>query len=204
MNSKRIWEIDFLRGIAIILMVVFHLVVDLRDFYSAAVEYLTGFWFYVGKLSAILFIFTAGISATLSTATLKHGLEIFLWGMLLTLVTYFYDDQTYIRFGILHFLGVSIFSYRLIARIPSLSLSITGLLLFASGWMLTPLKTDSPYLFPLGLVSATFQSIDYYPVIPWYGIFLIGAAIGKQLYSNKTSRFSNIYFKPISQVQISV
>lgn len=197
MKSNRIWEVDFLRGTAILLMVVFHLVVDLKDFYSSSVEYLTGFWFYVGKLSAILFIFTAGISATLSTATPKHGLKIFLWGMILTLVTYFYNDQTYIRFGILHFLGVSIFSYRLIAEFAWTWLNFAGLFLFVIGYMFTPLITDSPYLFPLGFVKANFQSIDYYPLIPWYGIFLIGAATGKKHYRNKASRFSDIYCKPI-------
>jgi uncharacterized membrane protein len=33
-KNNRIWEIDFFRGIAIILMVVFHIVFDMRDIYN--------------------------------------------------------------------------------------------------------------------------------------------------------------------------
>lgn len=198
--NTRIWEIDFLRGLAIILMVLFHLIVDLRDFFGYAIEYLTGFWFYVGKLSAIMFISTAGISATLSRNTLKHGLQIFLWGMVLTVITYFYNPLTYIRFGILHLLGFSIVSYHLIAWLRPVRLFVAALMLMIIGCLLVPLPTTSPYLFPLGFVTATFASLDYYPIVPWYGVFLLGVAVGKVVYSMKKSRFHRPFFTPISRL----
>lgn len=198
--TTRIWEIDFVRGLAIILMIIFHLIVDLKDFFGYAVEYLTGFWFYVGKLSAIMFIATAGISATLSRNTLKHGIHIFLWGMVLTVVTYFYDPLTYIRFGILHLLGFSIVSYHLIAWLRPFRLLVFALLLLVAGGLLVPLPTTSPYLFPLGFVTATFASLDYYPIVPWYGVFLLGVAMGKVSYSIRKSHFSRPSFNPISHL----
>ncbi|MDD4599936.1 hypothetical protein SDC9_13797 [bioreactor metagenome] len=189
-KTARIWEIDCLRGFAIILMVVFHLIVDLKDFYSYPFQYLSGFWFYTGKLSAILFIFTAGISATLGKNTFKHGIKVFLWAMLLTLITYFYNDHTYIRFGILHFLGFSIVSYPLLTQAHPALLTITGLVWFIGGCLFTPIIVHSAYLFPFGLVSPTFESIDYYPIIPWYGVFLLGVAVGKNFYYRRQSLFA--------------
>lgn len=192
--SIRIWEIDCLRGTAIVLMIVFHLIVDLKDFFSYNVDYLGGFWFYVGKLSALLFILAAGISCTLNTKTLlKHGGKVFLWGMVLTAVTYFYNPLTYIRFGILHFLGCSIISYKFISAIRPFWLFLTGVILLVVGYAFSPATVNSPYLFPLGLITSTFASIDYYPLIPWYGAFLIGAAAGKGLYVKRQSLLPNIF-----------
>ena len=45
---SRILEIDALRGVAIILMVIFHIIVDLTDFYGYHFQYLSGFWYYEG------------------------------------------------------------------------------------------------------------------------------------------------------------
>ena len=191
--SQRIWEIDCARSVAILLMIVFHLIVDLKDFFFYNIEYLTGFWFYVGKLSALLFILTAGISCTLNTKTLlKHGLKVFLWGMILTGITYLYNPLTYIRFGILHLLGCSIISYKFLSDLSPVWLLLSGAIWLSIGYAFTPAIVTLPYLFPLGLVTGNFASIDYYPLIPWYGIFLIGTAVGKSLYTKRQSIFPEI------------
>lgn len=197
-KNTRIGEIDLIRSFAIILMILFHIIVDLKDFYGYPVEYLYGFWFYVGKLSAILFIFTAGISATFSSAPLNHGFKIFVWGMVLTVITYLYNPQTYIRFGILHLLGTSILSYPLLKQLSPAVISVTGLFLLGIGLLFTPITLDIYYLFPFGIVADSFQSIDYYPLIPWYGIFLLGSAVGKSLYRNKISLLLTTHFRPIT------
>lgn len=173
-------------------MIIFHLVVDLKDFFSYNIDYFTGFWFYIGKLSALLFILTAGISSTLNTSTiLRHGCKVFLWGMVLTAATYYYNPLTYIRFGILHFLGCSIVSYKLLSAVRPLWLLLSGILLCGLGYAFTPAIVYSSYLFPLGLITSSFVSIDYYPLIPWYGVFIIGAAFGKSLYVRRQSLFPN-------------
>lgn len=187
-SSQRIWEIDYIRGTAIILMIAFHTVVDLTDFFSYNISYLSGFWFYIGKLSALLFILTAGISSTLNNKTLlKHGFKVLLCGMILTIITYIYNPSTYIRFGILHLLGCSIMSYTFLSSLRAIWLLMAGMILFVIGYAFTPAIVASPYLLPLGLVTSSFASIDYYPLIPWYGIFLVGAAGGKMLYGKRNS-----------------
>src|SRR5665647_1682285 len=109
-NSNRIWEIDLIRGIAIILMIIFHLIVDLKDFYGYNLDYFRGFWYIEGKFSAILFMLICGVSSTLGRNNIRHGLKVFIWAMILTAVTYIYNGSCYILFGILHFLGISLLS----------------------------------------------------------------------------------------------
>ncbi|MCX6569388.1 MAG: heparan-alpha-glucosaminide N-acetyltransferase domain-containing protein, partial [Candidatus Aminicenantes bacterium] len=38
-----------------------------------------------------------------------------------------------------------------------------------------------------GLPSQSFSSLDYFPLIPWFGVFLIGVALGKSVYASKRS-----------------
>jgi uncharacterized membrane protein len=43
------------------------------------------------------------------------------------------------------------------------------------------------WLLPLGITSPSFSSYDYFPLVPWLGIFLIGAALGKTVYAGRRS-----------------
>ncbi|MBC8016711.1 MAG: DUF1624 domain-containing protein [Sporomusaceae bacterium] len=183
--NNRIWEIDFIRGIAIILMIVFHLIVDLKDFYAYNIDYLAGFWYLEGKLSAIIFILISGVSSTLGSGSLSHGSKVFAWGMFLTVVTYLYNPGNYILFGILHFLGISLLSASFMRRLPSSCLAMISCAAIALGILFSERFVSSPYLFPIGLISSTFISLDYYPIFPWYGVFLFGIIVGKIVCADK-------------------
>lgn len=116
---KRIVEIDFFRGIAILLMMIFHTVFNLNYFLGMNIEYAKGFWYYEGKLSAIMFMVLAGISSNFSKRTTKRGLKIFALGMLLTAITFLLDREMYIKFGILHFMGISYLLSPLLKKIDT-------------------------------------------------------------------------------------
>ena len=204
-KHKRIWEIDFLRGIAVILMIIFHLVFDLNEYFSCDIEYLNGFWYYIGKFSAILFIVISGISVNFGKNSLNRGINLFLIGMLLTVITYIINNEIYINFGILHFLGLSMVIYyyynSIISRIyPSIKVAtlniatfIISVVIIIIGNILSDVRVENLYLFPLGLTNATFKSLDFYPLLPWFGLFLIGALLGKIIYKEKKS----VFRKPI-------
>jgi len=184
-NSNRIWEIDFIRGIAIILMILFHLIVDLKDFYAYNLDYLGGGWYLEGKFSAILFILICGVSSTLGRSSTLHGVKVFIWAMVLTAVTYIYNEGCYILFGILHFLGISLLSASFMRKLPIVWLLITSLGSIVVGLLFSDGFVTNPYLFPIGLMTSTFISLDYYPLFPWYGVFLFGITLGKILYCDK-------------------
>lgn len=174
----RRWQIDFSRGVAICLMASFHFVFDLNYYWDVPVSYQSGFWYYVGKLSAILFTFIAGVSASLSSRHIHRGLVVLGWGAVISLATYLLDSQTYIRFGILHMQGSCMLLFPLLKNLRPAWLAATGTAVFVAGkW--TAELTGPAFLLPLGVMPSGFQSLDYYPLLPWAALFLYGAALGK-------------------------
>ena len=185
---QRIWEIDYFRGIAIILMVVFHVVVDLKDFYGFQLEYLSGFWYYQGKSSAVLFMLLAGVSSGLNRRPLRHGAKILAAALAVSLATYWFAPAAYVRFGILHLLGTAIVMSPLLLRLPPAVQAAAALFLFRLPAWTNTLTVESGILLPLGVTPAGFSSMDYYPLVPWLGVFLLGMLTGRQLYSRPASR----------------
>lgn len=188
-KSTRIWEIDFLRGIAIILMTAFHIIFDLSDIYGLPIDYSRGAIFYIGKTSAILFMLIAGISCSFSKNNVKRGIKIFVIAMIITLITHLYDASLGIKFGILHFFGISMILSPLFIKLNKYWLIFLGTLALAAGSLMSGVIVQSQFLFPIGLISSSFSSADYYPLFPWLGVFLYGIALSKILYREKKSVF---------------
>lgn len=114
-NKQRFLEIDSLRGIAVCLMIVFHLLFDLNYFKAFSFDLSSGVWLFVGRTAALIFVFLVGVSLTFSYSKgrnfwhfLKRGLGIFALGLLITLVTFLLFPKETIWFGVLHSIGVSI------------------------------------------------------------------------------------------------
>ena len=113
---NRYSEVDILRGIAVLMMVIFHFVFDLNYFNVYKFNIYNGFWLYFARLIAIIFIFLVGVSLTLVYYRknygfldyFKKGSVVFGFGLLITLVTYLFLREGTIIFGILHFIGISI------------------------------------------------------------------------------------------------
>jgi len=57
MENRRIFEIDLLRTVAIILMIIFHIIYDLNEFAGIDINYKSGFWYWEGRVAALIFIF---------------------------------------------------------------------------------------------------------------------------------------------------
>jgi uncharacterized membrane protein len=188
-KAARIWEVDFLRGIAIILMTTFHIIFDLGDIYGLPIDYRRGIIFLIGRSSAILFMLIAGISCSFSKSNVKRGVKVFIIAMIITLVTHLYDANLGIKFGILHFFGISMMISPLFIRLNKYWLIFLGTLAIIIGSLMSGVIVESQVLFPIGLISSSFSSADYYPLFPWLGVFLYGVALSKILYSEKRSIF---------------
>ncbi len=184
---NRLWEIDSIRGLAILLMIVYHFVYNLAVFYQFPIAYTQGFWFYIARTAAITFMLTAGVSSTFSKNNVRRGRSVFLYGLIITAATYLFDPQAYIKFGILHFMGTSMMLYFFLQKQHPGLLIVLGAVIIALGPAVQIIQTVNPYLFPLGLTAPGFVSADFYPLIPWFGVFLWGAALGKLFYKDKKS-----------------
>jgi uncharacterized membrane protein len=190
LNKERVWEIDLLRGVALLLMIYFHLIYDMDVLFSYNVSYQSSFNWYVGKASGTLFIFIAGISSYLSRDNKKRALKILGMALVISVVTHFYDPELGIKFGILHFLGTAILLSLPLLRLKNTLLISLGVIIIILGPFIAGTAVEHDWFFPLGLSSGNFISSDYYPLIPWLGVFLFGLAAGRYFYREKKSLFS--------------
>lgn len=186
---NRIWELDFLRGIALILMIYFHILFDMENIYGFHIITESGINYYIGKFSAILFILLSGISSILSRNNTKRALKLLLFAIIITIVTQHYNPALNIKFGILHFLGICILLTSIFKNLNKYFLLVYGCMLILFGSFVTSISAPNDYFFFLGITSKNFSSSDYYPLIPWLGIFLFGIALGNTFYSTRRSVF---------------
>src|SRR5215216_3059748 len=195
-KGQRFWEVDAARGVAIVMMVVYHLVYDLDTFGGYGIDSISGFWAWFADTTASAFLVLVGISLAISYSRagvrdgslfgkyLRRGLRIFAYGMALTIV-FFVLEMGVVAFGILHLIGVSIIlAYPLLRyRLPNLFL---GILVFAVGayMMAQDVSSESPWLLPFGVVPENLFMPDYRPLLPWFGVVLLGLFAGNVLYGD--------------------
>ena len=200
--DERFWELDLIRGNALLMMGLFHLVYDLEYFDALSLNVHAGFWLYLARATATIFLLLVGISLTLSYSRAaregqkqnlalkygKRGLTIFGWGLVITLTTWLFLKDGVIVWGILHLIGLAI-----LLAYPLLQLRIfnflLGLIFLALGFVLKQVAVGYPWLLWLGLTPEHFHSLDYFPLLPWFGVVLIGVFLGNSLYPQYTRKF---------------
>ncbi len=205
-DEHRFPEIDILRGFAIILMVVYHLFFDLDYLGTFDFSLNSGILWIIGRAAAILFIFTAGVSLSLSYSKhiiktgekkafrkfFKRGWRIFNLGILITFATWIIVPEATIVFGILHFLGVAIIIGYFFLNSKKRSVPI-ALLVIAIGFLFREVNTSTNWFLWLGLHSSNFTTLDYFPIFPWFAVFLIGIIAGNRFYPEHRRSFSIPY-----------
>ncbi|PKL64944.1 MAG: hypothetical protein CVV32_05150 [Methanomicrobiales archaeon HGW-Methanomicrobiales-3] len=199
---SRLWEIDCARGIAILMMIVYHTVFDLSFFAICPVEATTGFWRYFAFITASLFLLIVGISLVVSHARasttlagfplakkfILRGAGIFALGLLVTFGTWLYLPQEYVVFGILHLIGVSVALSPLFFRFGKWNI-LLGFACIAAGPVIGSMSGPA-FLLPLGIMPPYFASVDYTPLFPWFGMVLIGLGLGSMLYAGGVRQFT--------------
>ncbi|MCQ3980002.1 MAG: DUF1624 domain-containing protein, partial [Anaerolineae bacterium] len=164
----------------IILMIIYHLIWDLVYFGVYQANLLSGSWQWFPRGIATIFIFVMGLSLTLSDTRerqrrgqppsfkkyLLRGGKIFGLGLIITVATYYFIGRGFVIFGILHLLGASI-----VLAFPFL-------------------RVTYPWLIWLGVKQAGVYMVDYYPILPWYGLALLGIFAGYTFYPEGIRRFT--------------
>jgi uncharacterized membrane protein len=209
-EKQRFWEIDLLRGIAIIMMITYHILFDLDflgiiSFPFQSISFRL-FLYPIGTLFLVL----VGVSLVISynqyklehghsppfKKYLKRGVFLFFLALVITLVTWMYPHDGFILFGVIHCIGISIIlSYFFISK-PKISL-FTGLLLLIIGIFFMNITISNSYLFWLGLKTSSFYTLDYFPLLPWFGIVLIGLFIGQKIYLPLQRKYNAVQITPL-------
>ena len=191
--KKRIWELDALRGLCVLGMIIVHFIFDLVDGYGLVSWEYPGIVLFLFEWGGILFLLISGACATLGSRSVRRGLIVFGCGMLCTIVTQTMVNMDMlsrwmvIRFGVLHCLGLCMILWLLFKRLPAAVLAVLGIGFIALGFYFASLTVSTRWLYPLGLMYPGFSSGDYFPLFPNLGYFLIGAVIGRSLYRKKES-----------------
>lgn len=198
--KRRIWELDALRGLALLGMIGIHLIYDLVDLFGVW-HWQQPVWYLLFKNNyGAIFLLISGISATLGSHPVKRGLQVFLCGFLCTAATVGMfllgaaGKDIIIYIGVLQCLGLCMMLWPLFRRLPQWGLVGLGLLMAAAGLYLRTKAFPFPWLMPLGFAPYGFASSDYFPLLPNLGYFLLGAALGKKVYGDKQSRFLTARF----------
>lgn len=182
-KSRRIPLIDSLRGLALICMIAVHLLYDLKEFFGLPITLGDAYWDFNLCLGGT-FTLISGVSIRLGSKALKRGIIVFCCGLLITAATFFVGGGNEIYFGILHLLGVSMIIYHFSRRFFERIKPLVGFPLWSSCFLVLQLLLyQKIWLFKdffwLGLPNAGFYSADYYPLIPWFFLFLAGCSLGE-------------------------
>lgn len=196
-RAPRFWEVDVARGVAIIMVALYHLVYDLDYFGGYPLDSTSGFWAVFADTSTFAFVFLVGLSLTLDVGKagearfgrfVGRGARIFGYGMTITLI-FLLLGLGYVIFGILHLIGLSIIlAYPFIRlRLANLALGAT---VIGSGLYIGTLGASLPggggiLLAPFGVSPEGLTMPDYRPLLPWFGVVLLGIAAGNMLYANR-------------------
>lgn len=187
-KKERIWEIDALRGLFILCVVIIHLIFDLEYMYNVNLN-LPDSYYFIQINGGVLFILISGISITLGSRYIKRGLFVLGFGMVITIVTLILFPEIAIYFGILHLLGVCMLLYPLYKKLPNIVLAISAVIIIILGYYFETIYIKNPYLFVLGLTTKGFNTGDYFPLFPNLGFFMLGVVLGRLLYKDKKTLF---------------
>ena len=178
--NQRLLGLDLFRGVAIILMMLFHLSFDLNHFRFIEIDIYGGmFWKYARWVIVSMFLLAVGYSLYLAynekiiwEKVFKRLRTLTLYAVLISVVTYFIFPTSWIYFGVLHFILLASLLGLLFVRIPWIAL-LTSVIIFAGsffGW----LHTVWLYKFLQPLLMLPRHAEDLVPLFPWFGCVLLG------------------------------
>lgn len=193
--TSRLLLIDLLKGIAILGMVVLHYLYVLNNAQLIG-EAVIFSWPYVvaSRIVAITFV---GLSTTVLwyrskrvvtniswfRSLAKQVIKLTLAAVLVSLATYWWLGDSYVRFGILHLLALSTLINGLLfrLRLPRWWYLFFGALVVTMGVIVVSRRYPVYGLEWLGIVSKNFASVDYVPVLPWLGITWLSVLVAPNL-----------------------
>lgn len=195
LTKTRYRTVDLLRGLAVLLMILYHALWDVVYILGVGLPWFTGNGGHIAQRSIRwMFILIAGFCFLKSKHSLRRGLVLLGLGGVVTLTTLLVIPDQPIHLGVLTFLGsaliLSAALKKLLIRInpyAGIAGCIVLFLLTVNGesgyfrfcgihivqipaWLYSNILTAW-----MGFPAPAFSSTDYVPVIPWIFAFWIGS-----------------------------
>lgn len=205
-NSERFIEIDIFRGLAIFLMIIAHIIWDLDYFKIIPIN--NNIYSAFSKTIPLIFFLIVGLNLIVSKKKIENktieeqnryykkliarGLKIIGFGMILTLGSFLFISEKPVFFGVLHCIGLSI-----ILSVPILKYKnfafLYSILFIILSLIVTQCIVDKPnflqFIVGLHQTDVWKYTVDYFPLLPWFTIIVIGIALGDFLYCGDKRAF---------------
>ncbi|MEL7429887.1 MAG: heparan-alpha-glucosaminide N-acetyltransferase [Pseudomonadota bacterium] len=183
----RIELLDFLRGVALLAMTVFHFAFDLQLFGFREPGFIDQpHWKYFARGIASSFLFLVGFSLYLAHC---QGVKWASWrwrmtkimaaALVITIATYFATPAQYIFFGILHQIAFASLAGLLFLKLPVVFTLLCAVAVFWAGQTVELAALNHPFWWWTGLSETRPMSSDYVPVFPWWSASIAGVAVAK-------------------------
>lgn len=187
---RRHWQLEFVRGVAVVAMIFYHFMWDLSFFGLYPHDVTVGGWWLFARFAATLFVVLVGVSITFAggrrgpgereRSWYRRGWQLLGLALAITVVTRIFLGEAGILFGILHLVGTTMLLAPLLWRLRRAAPFI-GAVIIWGGVAFKKMSVDTYWLLPLGLYPNNYPAVDYFPLVPWLGIVMIGMGIGQLL-----------------------
>jgi len=182
--NRRCDGLDFFRGAAIVLMVIFHFFYDLAMFGIVKIDTIHDpFWIAFRVIIVSMFLFAVGVSAYLANMPkirtkklFKRAFTIGIAAMIISFGSWLFYPKYWVYFGILHFIFVAGFAILPFLPHPKTSLVVAMVILLCSGLGL--LHMHGLYALAMQWFDLPRYTLDLVPFFPWFAVVLIGGAFG--------------------------
>ena len=168
-------------------MVCFHIVFDLQMFgHLPFGTTLHPVFYWHARLVAGSFLFLAGVSLWLAhgqgirwPAFWRRWIKLVAAAALVTVATYVALPEYFVYFGILHCIAASSLIGLLALRLPAAAVAALGAVIMVASYILPDPAFNAPLLRFIGLATEPAMTVDFEPLFPWVGPFLLGLASAK-------------------------
>ena len=189
---KRYDEIDILKGIAVICMIIFHFFYFPNQYGFKEIEYDTSSLKFIAKVAQIIFITCVGINLVFAKKKnsdpnihLQRVMKIAFYALLMSLFTYHVFKEKYVKFGILHFVAFSsLVLFMFVDNVETMKIITTVVFVI---YLLNHFKPElfrsipQPFAFIGGFYNDRYSAVDHFPIMPWILLICLGTFIGNHL-----------------------
>jgi uncharacterized membrane protein len=203
-KKQRFIEIDVAKGVAVLLMMFFHYFYLGKHMNVVNANTESGLLYLCAKIAHTTFIITSGMNLAISTSgksseeyipqKVKRGLYLLAVGLIISYLTKIEFGESYVKFGIMHFMGIAIILSAFVMKVPTLTYVISAGILLIHFMLKTPsfknkfldICERNPFTcFISGIMNLKYDSLDHFGLIPYLGYFLLGSAIAFTCYKIK-------------------
>ncbi|MBR3039571.1 MAG: DUF1624 domain-containing protein [Lachnospiraceae bacterium] len=223
-KKERLHTLDTIRGLAILGMFFIHVSFFIPDILGVDLPYEGSFGYEMFcQAVRITFIFLSGFCCRMSRNPLKRGLIVSLCGLIITVVTLFVNPEEPIIFGVLTLIGASMLLSTLFRNVIRAKNAPAFFFVFLALFLLTvrihygyigiyahPIvhlpkvwyQAPKPLCYLtafFGIPGKGFFSSDYFPLIPWFFIFMSGYSLKAWIFEKiKEKKFMKFRWEPVS------